>query len=84
MSDPFASLSGGLSSPARAQFAITPDDSADLATFPRVVVANTDGIYDFEAIDGGRVAWNVYAGQVVVVRPRRVFETTTAQMIGLL
>ncbi|AXQ94453.1 hypothetical protein ORIO_23230 (plasmid) [Cereibacter azotoformans] len=52
MSDPFKHHSSGLDSPALGALAVTPSDSADLATAIRAVTIGGGGTLAFVGVDG--------------------------------
>lgn len=85
MADMFSTHSSALDSPARAGFAITPDDN-DLAQTTRALYTGKGGtLVCILADDAAEVTFSsVPAGQILPLRIRRVKATgTTASMIWL-
>lgn len=76
-----------LSNPARHQFAITPDDNADLPVITRSIYVGGAGDVNFIAVDDSApVVWKaVPAGTIIPVQAIRVMAdgTTATDIIGL-
>lgn len=73
-----------LTAPADDIFAITPSDTADLATIPKSLVVTVAGNLAVRGTGGTTVTFPVTAGQIVPLRARRVMATgTTATVAGM-
>ena len=88
MPDLYAGHTSGLDSPAIRAFAITPNDSNDLAVSTRAIWTGAGGtiVAILEADSSSVTFTNVPAGQILPIRAKRVLATgTTASMnmIGL-
>ena len=84
--DSFESFADTLTSPARAAFAITPDDNAELAALPKAILAGTSGTVTLRAVDSDTdVAVSVVAGQTLPIRAQfvRATGTNAANLVGL-
>jgi hypothetical protein len=78
LTDKFENYSTALSSPASKAFAITPNDTADLAVSTRGLWIGGDGSVKITTVDGDTVTLSgCGAGTVVPVRVKRVFATGT-------
>lgn len=85
MPDPFAGTDGGLESPAIHAFAITPNDDADLAIFPRAIYVGGYGDVKVDTVGGDTVEFrNFPDGTMLPVRVKRVYATTTGTAATLL
>ena len=76
-----------LESPAKDAFAISGNDSTDLATFTRSIYVGGSGNIKLTTIDGSTVTFNgVIAGSIIPIRAKRIFPTGTSatNLIGLL
>jgi hypothetical protein len=83
MPDPFDTDYVNLTSPAVAQFVISPSDTLDLPVRPRAIYVNTAGTAVLEDNDGEAISYNLQAGSVLSIRPVRVLATgTTAQLVA--
>jgi len=83
MPDPFDTDYVNLTSPAVAHYTITPSDTADLPVRPRAIYVNGAGIAALQDNDGEVVSYDVQAGAVLTLRPKRVLATgTTAQLVA--
>jgi hypothetical protein len=83
MSDPYASHSRGLESPAIRHFAITPSDTVDLAIRPRVIKVLTAGNVALRDAGGTSITYAVLAGDVLQFSAMRIMATgTTASVVG--
>lgn len=80
MGDNFESYDAGLDSPAEHAAAVTPNDSADLATTSRALYVGTGGdVAVILADDSAAVTLvSVPAGSVLPVRAKRVMDTGTS------
>jgi len=87
MPDLFATHTGGLDSPAQKAFAITPNDTTDLAVTTRAIYTGAGGtIVCTLAGDSSSVTFtNVPAGSILPIRVMRVLSTgtTAVGLIGL-
>ena len=87
MFDPFTAAGDALLASSRSPFAITPSDSASLATLPKAIYVGTGGTLVLRGVDaGGDVTLrNVGSGQVVDIRAShvRATGTTAADLVGL-
>ncbi len=85
MSDKFANTTPGLSSPAASVFAITANDSADLAQFTRALNVATSGAVHLETVEGDEATVFIAAGIAFPVRAKRIFATgtTATGLVGL-
>lgn len=83
MSDNFAKHYTELNSPAQDAYAVTPSDSANLATFARSLYVGGSGNVAITTIKGSNVTFaNVAGGTILPVRARKVLYTgTTATLI---
>ena len=78
MADTFDTHSAGLSSPADYQFAVTPNDSADLPNVPRGLYVGGAGDIAMHDKDGTAATWaGLPAGSIIPFRPRRILSTGT-------
>lgn len=84
MSDPFKSHSKGLTAPADQHFAITPNDSADLAVIPRAIRVGGSGDIVLRDKGGVDVTYPAVAGEVLIFRAVRVLATgtTATNLVG--
>ncbi|MBI1173373.1 hypothetical protein GC209_18450 [bacterium] len=86
MADDFANYTSGLDSPAAHAFAITANDSADLALTTRAIYVGGSGDVRVKTVGGGTVTFSgVSAGVILPVRINRVYVTgtTATNLIGL-
>jgi hypothetical protein len=86
MSDPFNRHVSGLESPASNAFAITPSDSADLASATRSIFVGGGGNLCVTMKSGAIVTFNgLMAGSILPVRVTRVASTgtTATNLVGL-
>ncbi len=85
--DPFESSSDSLIAPAKAAFAIAPDDVADLPGATKAVYVGTGGDITARPVDGDSDVTfrNVVSGTILPVRLRavRAGGTTAADLVGL-
>jgi hypothetical protein len=86
MADNFVAHSAGLDSPASKAFAITPNDSTDLADVTRGLYTGTGGtIVCILNGDSASVTFtNVPAGTVLPLRVKRVLATGTTSSMALI
>lgn len=86
MPDLFATHTTGLDSPACKAFAITPDDSNDLAISTRAIYTGAGGtIVAILQDDASSVTFtNVPPGQIIPLRVRRVLATGTTGSMNLI
>jgi hypothetical protein len=85
MSDPFEEYTSGLSSPARNAFAITPNDSVDLAITPRFLNITVAGNIKVDTLGGDTgITLAVPVGRFDL-RATRVYAigTTATGIVGL-
>ena len=89
--DQFGSLADSPLAPARHAVAITPSDSADLATVPKAIYVGTGGDVKLIGVGApaganGVVFKNVPTGSILDVRARRVLATgtTATDLVALL
>lgn len=81
--DIFATTGTGGSGPAIRQYAITPDDDADLPRRPRALVCTADGNVAIRDADGTDITYAMTAGDILPFRAVRVLATgTTATVVG--
>lgn len=84
MSDPFANHSTGLSSPARAAFEITPNDSTDLSSVTRALWIGTEGDVAVVMHSGDEVTFAGVLGLLPVAVSRvKSTGTTATDIVGL-
>ena len=87
MIDPFRTHVDAVDAPARAAFAVTPSDSAELATLPKAIYVGTGGhIVMRGADDAADRTWkNVPAGSILPFRALaiRASGTTAADLLAL-
>ena len=87
ISDPFASVTDTLISPARHAFAITPDDGAPLQKATKAIYVGGSGDLNLRLIDGAEdvTLRNVAAGSVLAVRVAAIKATGTSatDIVGL-
>ena len=86
MSDRFSSNTASLTGPASHGFAITPDDSADLAETTRALYVGTGGSLAVRMLSGNVVTLSgVVAGSILPLRIDRVLlsGTTAGGIVGL-
>ncbi|MCU0947418.1 MAG: hypothetical protein MUF47_04105 [Porphyrobacter sp.] len=85
--DPFELHSDSLMAPAKAAFAITPDDSADLPMVAKAIYVGTGGDLVLCAVDSDADATfaNLPDGTILPVRVRAIRATgsTAANIVGL-
>ncbi|SLN27097.1 spike base protein, RCAP_Rcc01079 family [Roseisalinus antarcticus] len=83
--DHFKTTIPGLDAPASSVFAVTPDDSADLAVATRGINVTTAGHVRITTVDGSEAVIFVAAGGVFPVRAQRIWATGTdaAGIVGL-
>ncbi len=85
--DAFRDVTDTIYSPARAPFALTPSDTAELVQVPKALYVGTGGTVTLRGIDSGAdvVFRNLASGQILDVRPRfvRATGTTAADIVGL-
>jgi hypothetical protein len=85
--DPFEHYSDSLTAPAKAAFAITPDDNADLPIVPKAIFIGTGGDLVVRAVDSDLDVTfaNLPDGAILPVRVRAVRATgsTAADIVGL-
>lgn len=85
--DPFEHYSDSLTAPAKTAFAITPDDSTDLAVAAKAIYVGTGGDLVLRAIDSDADATftNLSDGTILPVRVRAIRSTGTsaANIVGL-
>ena len=75
---------GGLMAPSDDFEAVTPDDDVDLERLPKYLqIGATGGALVMHNGSGETVTFEVEAGQVVMVRPHRILETTVAEVIAV-
>lgn len=72
----FEKFTSGLSSPGQHAAVVTPNDSADLATFARALIIGVAGNVKVDTVGGETVMIPAVAG-VLPVRVRRVYSTDT-------
>lgn len=77
MPDRFARFPDTPDSPAKRWAVITPDNAADLADLPKALRFNTGGTVVLRGDDGVDVAFTVFDGETLPLRPRRVLATGT-------
>lgn len=86
MADNFSGFADAVFAPARAPFAITPDDTQPLATIPKRIFVGTGGNITLRGIDGKAdvVYKNVANGIYLNVRPQfiRATGTTASDIVG--
>lgn len=83
MFDPFDSDYVNLTSPAVSHYPIVPDDAEDLPVRPRAIFVNVSGTAVLQDKNGVTVSYDLTAGAVLSMRPRRVMATgTTAQLVA--
>ncbi|MDB4350214.1 hypothetical protein OAA38_00215 [bacterium] len=76
-----------LESPAKDAFAISGNDSTDLAKSTRSIYVGGSGNIKLTTIDGSTVTFNsAIAGSILPIRAKRIFSTgtTATNLIGLL
>lgn len=76
-----------LESPAKDAFAISGNDSTDLANSTRSIYVGGSGNIKLTTIDGSTVTFNgAIAGSILPIRAKRIFSTgtTATNLIGLL
>lgn len=79
----FASHSRGLTSPATRHYMITPSDTLDLSTRPRVLYCAAGGTAAVRDADGVTLSYMLETGQILPVSAVRVLATgTTATLYG--
>ena len=77
-------VAGSLDS-ARDAFVVTPDDDTDLAQVPRALYVGTGGDVAVTFPSGSVTFTNVPNGTILMIRPLRVLEATTAtEILGLI
>lgn len=85
--DPFEHYSDSLTAPAKATFAITPHDAADLPIAPKALFIGTGGTLVVRAVDSDldTTFTNLADGTILPVRVRAVRATgsTAADIVGL-
>lgn len=84
--DVFSASSSGLDSPARHAFAITPNDSTDLATVTRGIYVGVTGDVEVITVGGETVVFKAAAaGSVIPIQAARVkaANTTATNLLGL-
>lgn len=85
--DPFALHSDSLMAPAKAAFAITPDDSVELPMVAKAIYVGTGGDLVLRAVDSEADATfvNLPDGTILPVRVRavRASGSTAANIVGL-
>lgn len=79
MSDAWASIGGGIDSPAKNAAAVTPNDSADLANFAVALYIGGAGDVSVDTVSGQEsvVFAGLAAGTILPVRVKRVNSTST-------
>lgn len=83
MSDPFASHSRGLESPAAHHAALIPSNSSDLPLRPRVIYCQSAGTAVLRDRAGQDLTYTLEAGQILPLSPVRVLATgTSATLYG--
>ena len=87
MADQFSSHQAGLNSPATSAFAITPNDSADLAETTRAVYVGTGGnVTCILADDSSSVLFTtISSGTMLPIRVKKVLATgtTASGIVGI-
>lgn len=85
--DPFRDSADDVCASARAPFAVTPHDTAELPVIPKALFVGTGGQVTLRGADGAAdvVFRNVGSGQVLDVRARfvRSAGTTASDIVGL-
>ncbi|MGY6637337.1 MAG: spike base protein, RCAP_Rcc01079 family [Erythrobacter sp.] len=85
--DPFEHYSDSVTAPAKAAFAITPDDTAELPVTPRAIFIGTGGDLVLRAVDSDAdvIFANLPNGAILPVRARaiRASGSTAANIVGL-
>ena len=85
--DPFQDAADHIAAPARAPFAITPNDQAALPVIPKAIYVGTGGTVTLRGVGASAdvVFRNVGNGQVLDVRAQFVRATgsTASDMVGL-
>ena len=85
--DNFAGYGAAVIDPARAAFAITPDDGVALALLPRSIYVGSGGTLTLRAVDSPAdvTLVNIASGQQIDIRPShiRATGTTAANIVGL-
>jgi hypothetical protein len=66
-----------MDSPAMGVFAVTPNDSTDLAIFTRAIRANVAGTIKITGYDKVDTTCNFLAGETRPIRARRIWSTGT-------
>lgn len=86
MLDQFQSYGDSAADPARRAFAVTPSDSAELATLPKALLVGGAGALVLRAVDSAAdVTVAAAAGQIVPIRAQfvRATGTTATQIVAL-
>jgi hypothetical protein len=83
MADTFKTANRGLADPATTHYTITPSDSVDLPSIPRVLYILTGGNIAVRDRSGVDITYAVVSGQVFQFSATRILSTgTTATMVG--
>ncbi len=77
MPDPFATRTRSAGDPAVTVFAITPDDTSDLAQATVALNVQTPGKVHVTTVDGSEGEISVHPGQPFPIRVARVWQTGT-------
>lgn len=80
--DNYAGQSNAIAAPSEDFALIVPDDDVDLPVLPKWVFCGTGGTVSIHNRLGVVVTFVAVDGQFLPIRPRRVLEATTAQLIA--
>jgi hypothetical protein len=81
MADNFDTHHKGLASPADTAFAVTPNDSADLALYTRGIYVGVAGTVKVDMVNSGTVEFlNLAAGVIHPIRAKRIYATVTGSI----
>lgn len=86
MADNFASWKAGLESPAENAFAVTTDNSTDLAISTRGIYVGVSGDLKVDTVGGNTVTFvGLAAGVIHPIRAKRIYATgtTATSIIGV-
>jgi hypothetical protein len=85
MADSYETHQGGLEAPARDAFAITPNDSTDLAVSTRALYVGGTGNVKVDTVAGTTVTFTAVPVGILPVRVRRVHSTgtTATNIVGM-